>query len=77
MEQSERQLAEGVCDLLGYGRMWLAYPMFYQDYLAGKFEPQKCCLACSKCTGLMRHGCVAGCAVFHPYYRQLAKENGV
>ncbi|MBO5295573.1 MAG: flavin oxidoreductase/NADH oxidase, partial [Clostridia bacterium] len=24
MEQSEKQLADGVCDLVGYGRMWLA-----------------------------------------------------
>lgn len=74
MEQSERQLREGVCDLVGYGRMWLAYPQFYRDHLAGSFEPKKCCLACSKCTELMRGGQVSGCAVFHEYYRKLYKE---
>ena len=74
MEQSERLLTEGVCDLVGYGRMWLAYPMFYRDHTAGRFESNKCCLACSKCTELMRAGKVSGCAVFNEYYRNLYKE---
>lgn len=72
-EQSERQLAEGVCDFVGFGRMWLAYPDFYRDHLAGHFEAKKCCLACSKCTALMRAGKVSGCAVFNAYYRDLYK----
>ena len=74
MEQSEKQLADGVCDLVGYGRMWLAYPMFFRDHLAGRFEAKKCCLACSKCTELMRNKKVSGCAVFNEYYRNLYKE---
>ena len=74
MEQSERQLREGVCDMVGYGRMWLAYPMFYRDYMKGAFDPKKCCLACSKCTELMRAKQVSGCAVFNEYYRSLYKE---
>ena len=73
-EQSERQLSEGVCDMVGYGRMWLAYPLFLKDYLKGVFSPQKCCLACSKCTELMRAKQVSGCAVFNDYYRNLYKE---
>ena len=73
MEQSERQLSDGVCDLIGYGRMWLAYPMFYRDHLSGAFDAKKCCLACSKCTELMRVGKVSGCAVFNEYYRELYK----
>ena len=74
MEQSERQLSEGVCDLVGYGRMWLAYPNFYKDYKNQAFDAKKCCLACSKCTELMRAGRVSGCAVFNEYYRNLYKE---
>jgi 2,4-dienoyl-CoA reductase-like NADH-dependent reductase (Old Yellow Enzyme family) len=70
-EQAENQLTGGVCDLVGFGRMWLAYPEFYQDYRKGGFAPKKCCLTCSKCTELMRAGQVSGCAVFHPYYRDL------
>lgn len=75
-KQAERQLAAGVCDLVGFGRMWLAYPDFYRDHLAGHFEAKKCCLACSKCTALMRAGKVSGCAVFHEYYRNLYKTIG-
>ena len=74
MEQSERQLREGICDMVGFGRMWLAYPTFYRDHLNGAFDPKKCCLACSKCTELMRAKQVSGCAVFHEYYRGLYKE---
>ena len=74
MEQSERQLREGICDLVGYGRMWLAYPEFYRDFSAGRFEAKKCCMACSKCTVLMRHKQVSGCAVFNAYYRELLKK---
>lgn len=73
MEQSERLLREGVCDLVGYGRVSLAYPAFYRDYLAGRFDPKKTCLACSKCTVLMRNKHVSGCAVFCDYYRDLYK----
>jgi 2,4-dienoyl-CoA reductase-like NADH-dependent reductase (Old Yellow Enzyme family) len=74
MEQAEGQLTDGICDLVGFGRMWLAYPAFYRDYTEGKFTPKKCCLACSKCTELMRAGQVSGCAVFHEYYRELYRK---
>lgn len=73
MAQAERQLTEGVCDLVGFGRMWLAYPQFYEDFRKNAFDPKKCCLACSKCTELMRAKQVSGCAVFNEYYRQLYK----
>lgn len=73
IEQSERQLKAGICDMVGLGRMWLAYPTFYRDHLSGAFDPKKCCLACSKCTELMRAGQVSGCAVFNEYYRELYK----
>jgi 2,4-dienoyl-CoA reductase-like NADH-dependent reductase (Old Yellow Enzyme family) len=74
MEQAEAQVSAGICDLVGFGRMWLAYPTFYGDYLAGSFAPKKTCLACSKCTELMRAGQVSGCAVYNEYYRNLYKE---
>ena len=74
MDRAESQLARGICDLVGFGRMTLAYPSFYRDWLAGRFDPKKACVACSKCTGLMRAKCVSGCAVFNEYYRNLYKE---
>ncbi len=73
-EYSERLLTEGFCDLVGYGRMWLAYPMFWRDHLRGRFDTKRCCAACSRCTELMRAGCVSGCAVFNDYYRELYRE---
>lgn len=75
MEKAEEMLAEGVCDLVGFGRVSLAYPMFYRDYLAGTFEAKKTCLACSRCTALMRNQCVSGCAVFNDYYKKLYEEH--
>ena len=74
MTQAEAQVSEGICDLVGFGRMWLAYPAFYGDYVKGSFSPKKTCLACSKCTELMRAGRVSGCAVYNEYYRNLYKE---
>lgn len=75
IERSEALLREGACDLVGYGRVSLAYPDFYRDALAGRFDAKKCCAACSKCTTLMRRGLVSGCAVFNEYYRNLYKES--
>ena len=72
--QAEKRLFDGVCDLVGFGRVTLAYPEFYRDYKNGAFEAKKCCLACSKCTELMRGKQVSGCAVFNEYYRELYKE---
>lgn len=74
MEQADRQIREGVCDLVGFGRVTLAYPEFFTDYLKGNFDGKKTCVACSKCTALMRAKCVSGCAVYNPYYRELYKE---
>ena len=74
MDVSENLLRDGVCDFVGYGRMWLAYPQFYADYINDKFDYKKCCVACSRCTELMRAKCVSGCAVFNDYYKKLYEE---
>ena len=77
MEVSEALLLDGVCDFVGYGRMWLAYPQVYSDYKNDKFDYKKCCVACSRCTELMRAKCVSGCAVFNDYYKKLYEEKVV
>lgn len=74
MNEAEKQISEGVCDMAGFGRVSLAYPDFYKDYLNGTFLHKKTCVTCSKCTELMRAGLVSGCAVFNEYYRELYKE---
>lgn len=75
MEQAERQLMEGICDFVGFGRQTLAYPEFYKDWIRGSFNAKNCCVACSKCTSLMRGKCVSGCAVFNDYYKDLYNKN--
>ncbi len=77
MEKAEALLEAKVCDFAGFGRGALAYPQFYKDYLSGKFDAKKCCVACSKCSFLMRAHCVSGCAVFNEYYKNLYNENCV
>ncbi len=74
MEKSEELLYTGKADLIGYGRVSLAYPTLFSDHLKGDFSPSKCCIACSRCTELMRAGQVSGCAVFDPYYKTLYEE---
>lgn len=72
--KAESMLENGVCDLIGFGRVSIAYPMFYRDYLSGRFDFKKCCVACSKCTFLMRNGCASGCAVFDERYKKIYDE---
>lgn len=74
MEQAEKQIENKVCDLVGFGRCALAYPEFYRDYVNGKYNYKKACVACSKCTVLMRNKRVSGCATFDEYYKNLYRE---
>lgn len=54
----------GGADMAGFGRMSFAYPDYIKDLQRnGKLEKEKCCVACGKCTELMRMGCVAGCVI--------------
>ena len=77
MQKAEAMLRDNVCDFVGFGRGALAYPSFYTDYLNGAFNAKKCCVACSKCTFLMRAHNVSGCATFNEYYKNLYKELGL
>jgi 2,4-dienoyl-CoA reductase-like NADH-dependent reductase (Old Yellow Enzyme family) len=66
----------GWCDLAGFGRQAFAYPDFARDLLTtGQMDEQKCCLACGKCSEIMRDGGQSGCvirdgATYLPVYRQ-------
>ena len=69
-------IAEGWCDLAGFGRQAFAYPDFAKDLMqAGTLERRKCCITCSKCTEIMRCGGRTGCVVrdseiYLPVYRE-------
>lgn len=83
MEKSLNYAAAMVRDfgvqLAGFGRMTFAYPEFWEDYLEnGYIERKKCCIACGKCTKMMRSGGVAGCPVrdrevYTPLYKEYFK----
>ncbi|MDR2751668.1 MAG: NADH:flavin oxidoreductase, partial [Clostridiales bacterium] len=69
-------LERGGCSFVGLGRSSLAYPDAPKDILEGRgMSPEKCCIACSKCTQLMRDHERAGCVardsrVYGPIYKQ-------
>lgn len=59
----------------GFGRMIFANPNFARQILAeGKLDASQCCIACSKCTELMRGGSTPGCVIRDKVYTDLYKE---
>lgn len=57
-------MKEKYFDLCGFGRQAFAYPDFAKDiFKNGKMDRQKCCIACSKCTEIMRDGGKTGCVI--------------
>jgi 2,4-dienoyl-CoA reductase-like NADH-dependent reductase (Old Yellow Enzyme family) len=66
-------LTRGMAVFAGLGRGAFAYPDAAADLMAhGVLNQTKCCIACSRCTELMRAGSTAGCAVRdHPLYSSL------
>ncbi len=68
-------IEQGWFDIAGFGRQSFAYPDFAMDILQrGTMERKKCCIACGKCTEIMRDGGKAGCvirdaAVYLPIYQ--------
>jgi 2,4-dienoyl-CoA reductase (NADPH2) len=69
-------LKAGWAQMVGGGRLSLAYPDFARDLLQeGALDPRKVCIACSRCTQLMRDGMPSGCVVrdaevYAPLYRE-------
>ena len=74
-------IEDGWFDMAGWGRQTLAYPDLAADILQnGKLESEKLCLACSKCTEVMRAGSTPGCVirdaeVYLPLYREHVLKN--
>jgi 2,4-dienoyl-CoA reductase-like NADH-dependent reductase (Old Yellow Enzyme family) len=70
-------IREGWYQLAGFGRQAFAYPDFAKDIMIqGKMDRKKCCIACGKCTELMRLGGGCGCViqdaeVYRPIYKKL------
>lgn len=74
----------GMASVAGFGRQSFAYPDFAHDILyQGGMKKEKCCIACGKCTELMRADSVTGCVVrdseiYGKLYRErvIAKKEG-
>lgn len=62
--------------IVGYGRESFAYPDFAADICrTGRLKKEKCCIACGKCTELMRAGKAVGCVIRGPeFYRKEYRE---
>ena len=73
-------VAAGRCRMVGFGRGSIAYPDAPRDVLTqGTMQPQKCCVACSRCTQIMRDHGRTGCVIrnaeiYAPLYRQYHAE---
>ncbi|MDR1538569.1 MAG: NADH:flavin oxidoreductase [Clostridiales bacterium] len=73
-------LKSGGCRFVGLGRLSFAYPEAPRDLMqTGRLNPLRCCIACSKCTQLMRDhertGCVArDSKIYAPIYFAARKE---
>ena len=69
-------LARGGADIVALGRQAFAYPDFARDLLTkGEMDPKQVCLACSRCTQIMRDHGRTGCVlrdreVYGPIYRE-------
>ena len=68
--------------LIGLGRSAFAYPEAQRDHMdTGGLDPKKVCIACSKCSELLRGGRFAGCVVrdakaYAGEYRRLGARVG-
>ena len=75
-------LINGSCSFVGLGRSSFAYPDAPADILLrGSMKPDKVCIACSKCTQIMRDHGRTGCVirdskVYVPLYKE-ARAGGL
>lgn len=73
-------LAAKRCSFVGLGRSSFAYPDAPYDILSrGAMYPAKCCVACSKCTQIMRDHGRTGCVIrdseiYAPLYKEARED---
>jgi len=61
----------GQADLVGLGRMILAYPQVAADVLSGRpLQRKRICRTFSDCTTAPRNGLPSGCYPLDPFYKQ-------
>ncbi|MCX5919594.1 MAG: NADH:flavin oxidoreductase [Deltaproteobacteria bacterium] len=71
---AEKNLKEGICDLVGIGRQSLADPLFTRKILEGRSAEVNYCIACGSCSVLLRNQAKVGCPIYSESYKKLLKE---
>jgi len=71
---AERNLKEGLVDLVGIGRQSLADPLFAKKILAGDIQSINFCRACSGCSVLLGSQKQVGCTVYNEFYRDVLRQ---
>ena len=56
-------ISNGWFEMAGFGRQAFAYPEFANDIKNGGMLRRNCCIACGKCSEIMRNGSTAGCVI--------------
>lgn len=75
---AQAQVRLGHVDLVGLGRMMLAYPHFAADVLAGRgLERGRVCRTFSDCTTAPRNKLASGCYPLDPFYRDLPEAKAL
>ncbi len=73
-------IERGEASLIGLGRSSFAYPEAPKELMdSGTMNPKKVCITCSRCSELMRHGHISGCAVhdreiYGKEYKEISSE---
>jgi len=70
---AEKNLKEGICDMVGLGRQSLADPLFARKILEGKSAEVNYCIACGSCSVLLRNQAKGGCPIYDEFYRHILK----
>ncbi len=71
---AEKNLKDGIVDMVGIGRQSIADPLFAKKNLAGEIHSIDFCTACGGCSVLLRSQKEVGCTIHNEYYRSLLRQ---
>ena len=71
---AEKNLQDGVCDLVGIGRQSLADPLFARKILEKRTSEINYCIACGSCVLLLRSQAQTGCAIYSEFHKRILQE---
>lgn len=71
---AEKNLKDGLADLVGIGRQSLADPSFAKKILVGEAHSINYCKACGGCSILLRSQREVGCTTYQDYYRKVLRQ---